>query len=311
MAQQPVGIVIHGGAGNGIVPGRYTPAQEAAYKDALAAATTAGYAILAANGTAEEAVIAAISTLEDQPLFNAGKGAVYSAAGKIEHDASIMHGTTMAAGAVAGVSTIRNPIVAAQAVMHQSPHVLLTGQGAEAFAREKNVAMVDNDYFFTPERYNDFLRIKGEKDKERSYLSEDAKFGTVGAVALDQAGNIVAGTSTGGMAYKLYGRVGDSPIIGAGTYADSKIGGISATGHGEYFIRYAVAYDIIARVKYKGESLAKAAQAVIQETLVEAGGAGGVIGLTPTADIVMVFNTKGMFRASQTSKQPLDVRLYP
>lgn len=311
MAQQPFGIVIHGGAGNGIIPGRFTPTEEAAYKDALADATTAGYAILAANGTAEDAVMAAIMVLEDHPLFNAGKGAVYSAAGKIEHDASIMHGTTLAAGAVAGVSTIRNPIRGAHAVMHQSPHVLLTGDGAEAFAQSKGLAMVENDYFFTPKRYNDFLRIKAEKDNERSYLSEDEKFGTVGAVALDKNGHIVAGTSTGGMAYKLFGRVGDSPIIGAGTYADSRFGGISATGHGEYFIRYAVAYDIIARMKYKGESLAAAAKSVVKETLVQAGGAGGIIGITPNADVVMTFNTKGMFRAAQTSSQPMEVLLYP
>lgn len=310
MAQTPFGIVIHGGAGNGIVEGRFTDEVENAYLAGLASATKAGYSILVQGGSAEDAVIAAIKVLEDNPLFNAGKGAVFTAEGKVEHDASIMHGTTKAAGAVASVTTIRHPIEGAKAVMEQSPHVMLTGKGAELFAKDQGLEIVDNTYFFTEKRYNQFLRAKEKRSDDRSHLSEDFKLGTVGAVALDKAGHIVAGTSTGGMTYKLYGRVGDSPIIGAGTYADSKLGGISATGHGEFFIRYVVAHDIISRVHYLSESLADASRHVVHTTLVEAGGDGGVIGIDPNGDVTMEFNTTGMFRAYRTHDQPLEVLLY-
>lgn len=310
MGQTPYGIVIHGGAGNGIVEGRFSAEEEEAYEAALTEATEAGYAVLEKGGSAEAAVIAAIKVLEDNPLFNAGKGAVFTAEGKVEHDASLMHGTSKAAGAVASVTTIRHPIEAAQAVMDHSPHVMLTGKGAELFARDQGLQLVENNFFFTEKRYNQFLRAKEKRSEERSYLSEDFKFGTVGAVALDQEGHIVAGTSTGGMTYKLYGRVGDSPIIGAGTYADSKLGGISATGHGEFFIRYAVAYDIVARVNYLQESLTQAAEHVIHKTLVEAGGDGGIVGISPAGEVVMAFNTTGMFRAFRTSSQPLSVGMY-
>lgn len=310
MAQTPFGIVIHGGAGNGIVEGRFSADEEQAYQDGLESATKAGYSILVQGGTAEDAVIAAIKVLEDDPLFNAGKGAVFTAEGKVEHDASLMHGTTKAAGAVAGVTTVRHPIEGAKAVMKHSPHVMLTGKGAELFAKDQGLEMADNEYFFTEKRYNQYLRAKEKRSEERSYLSEDFKFGTVGAVALDKEGHIVAGTSTGGMTYKLYGRVGDSPIIGAGTYADSKWGGISATGHGEYFIRHVVAYDIIARTNYLNESLETAARQVIHHTLREAGGDGGVIGIDPNGGVIMEFNTEGMFRAYQTHSKRLTVLMY-
>lgn len=313
MAQAPFGIVIHGGAGNGIEPGRFTAEQEQAYRAGLARATMAGYTILENGGSAEDAVVAAIKVLEDDSLFNAGVGAVMTAEGKVEHDASLMHGTSKAAGAVAGVTTVRHPIAAAQAVMRQSPHVMLVGDGAEKFAHEQGLTMVENSFFYTQKRVEQYQRAKARHaNDERGHhsVSEDFKFGTVGAVALDREGNIVAGTSTGGMTYKLYGRVGDSPIIGAGTYADSQYGGISATGHGEYFMRYVVAYDIIARLKYRHTTLAQAAQEVINQELKAVGGDGGVIGMNPNGEVIMVFNTNGMFRASKTMTTPLEVLMY-
>lgn len=311
MGQQPFGLVIHGGAGAGIVPGRFTPEREADYFAALEEALRIGYDILAAGGESTDAVEAVIRNLEDCPLFNAGRGAVLTAAGKASLDASIMHGTTRQAGAVAGVTTVKHPISAARQVMVASPHVMMAGEGAEEFAGEKGLELVDNSYFITEEKYADYLKAKQRLEEDRSgVLPEEFKYGTVGCVALDQQGNIVAGTSTGGMLMKLYGRIGDSPVIGAGTYADSRLAGISATGHGEYFIRNVVAYDIVARMDYLGESLQQAAAYVISDKLKAQGGEGGIIGIDAQGNVVMEFNTPGMFRAAQTSTSTRVVQMY-
>jgi beta-aspartyl-peptidase (threonine type) len=255
--------------------------------------------------------------MEDSPLFNAGKGAVLTHEGRVEMDASIMEGHELNAGAVALTTRTRNPITLADAILEHSPHVMLVGVGAEKFADEQGITLVDNDYFQTERRQKALERAIA---RERgAVLSEDAedslelvqdKKGTVGAVALDHAGNIAAGTSTGGMTNKRYGRVGDSPIIGAGTYADNAACGISATGHGEYFIRVAVAHDICARVKYQKLSLQEAADAVVQKRLVEMGADGGIIGLDPAGNVVYSFNSAGMYRASVNTDGDIQVGIY-
>ena len=294
LVNNPVAIVIHGGAGT-IRREKLNPETEAAYRSSLTAAVTAGHEVLEAGGSSREAVIAAILVMEDSELFNAGYGAVLNHEGDAELDASIMVGGDLSAGAVAGVRHIRNPILLADRVMTHSRHVMLIGSGAEEFAMEQGFEKVSNDYFKTERRLEQLQRLQ---QRDQVSLSEaDDKFGTVGAVALDQKGVIAAGTSTGGMTNKRYGRVGDSPIIGAGTYADSHCG-VSATGHGEYFIRAAVAHDICARVRYQGVSLAEAGEAVINGKLVEMGADGGVVGLDAAGNIVMPFNTTGMYRAS-------------
>lgn len=312
----PIAIVIHGGAGT-ILKSNMTPEVEAAYIEALATATRAGYDLLASGGSARAAVTAAIVSMENSPLFNAGKGAVFTSEAQIELDASIMEGRDLNAGAVAATVRTKNPILLAEAIMLHSPHVMLVGSGAEQFAASRQLELVDNAYFHTERRLKALRRVQ---DKERgTVLSEDSddplelvkdKKGTVGAVALDQHGDIVAGTSTGGMTNKRYGRVGDSPIIGAGTYADNRICGISATGHGEYFIRAAVAHDICARAEYKAISLQQAADEVIKDRLVKMGADGGVIGLDPQGNVVYSFNSAGMYRASMTAKRGLEVGIY-
>jgi len=290
----PVAIVIHGGAGT-IRRDKLDAAMEATYRSKLAEAVTAGHDVLKAGGSSREAVIAAIVVMEDSDLFNAGHGAVLNHEGDAELDASIMVGSDLAAGAVAGVRHIRNPILLADRVMTHSRHVMLIGAGAEEFAMEQGFEKVPNDYFKTERRQEQLQRLK---QKDQVSLSEaDDKFGTVGAVALDLNGVIAAGTSTGGMTNKRYGRVGDSPIIAAGTYADDNCG-ISATGHGEYFIRAAVAHDICARARYQSVSLAEAGEAVVNHRLVEMGADGGVIGLDAEGNIIMPFNSAGMYRAS-------------
>jgi len=286
-------IVVHGGAGV-MNPANFTDEKEKAYKDKLAEALTAGGKILENNGSAMDAVESAIRILEDSPLFNAGKGAVFNAEGVNELDASFMDGLTLNAGAVANVTKIKNPISAARKVMENSPHVMLIKEGAEQFAAEQNLEIVDTEYFYTDDRWNSLQKAK-EREKQR-LKDETKKSGTVGCVALDKNGNIAAGTSTGGMTNKKYGRVGDSPIIGAGTYADNNSCGVSATGHGEFFIRNVVAYDIAARIKYKGETAEVAANDVINNKLKEIGGSGGVIVLDKYGNIAMPFNTTGMFR---------------
>ena len=295
----PITLVIHGGAGT-IKKENMTPERERKYHEALQHALDTGYSVLSKGGKSIDAVIAAVTFMENSPLFNAGKGAVFTYRGKNELDASLMDGETLKAGAVAGVMTIKNPIRAAHAVMAKSEHVMMAGRGAEQFAAEQGLEIVDPSYFVDPARHQQYLnRRKQEREKDSSTISDSTsakKFGTVGAVALDQYGNIAAGTSTGGMSDKRYGRVGDSPIIGAGTYAKNFTCGISATGWGEYFIRLAVAHDISAMMEYGGASLEEAAKAVIMEKLPALGGDGGIIGLDRKGNISMTFNTEGMYR---------------
>lgn len=294
-AEPASALVIHGGAGV-ISRQDLSASQQAEYEQALNLALDAGDAVLQRGGSALDAVMASVVVLEDSPLFNAGKGAVYNAEGGHELDASLMDGSTGRAGAVAGVRTVRNPILLADAVMNHSPHVLLAGNGAEAFAdTQPQIARVAPDYFDTEHRYQQLLKARAEQDGTASTDLKGKYFGTVGAVALDKAGRIAAATSTGGMTNKRWSRVGDSPIIGAGTYANRQCG-VSGTGWGEYFIRAAVAHDICARVAYRGDSLQQAADAVILQVVPDMGGDGGVIALDSHGNIAMPFNTEGMYR---------------
>lgn len=292
-----VAIVIHGGAGT-ILRTNMTPEKEASYNTKLKQALRAGYKTLIEGGTSEEAVIAAIVILENSPLFNAGKGAVFTNSGTNELDASIMNGEDHKAGAIAGVKRIKNPILGAQLVKNKSQHVLLTGTGAEGFAMKNKMELVEPSYFYTERRYRQLMKAQQPKKAKGSILNEnnDYKFGTVGAVALDLNGNITAGTSTGGMTNKRFGRVGDSPIIGAGTYADNATCGVSGTGHGEFFMRNLVAYDISALMKYKGLSLEDAANEVVMKKLKKIGGNGGIVSMDQKGNISMTFNTAGMYR---------------
>ncbi len=299
-------IAIHGGAGT-LPRAEMTPDQEAAYRAGLAAALDAGYAVLEGGGTSLDAVTIAVRILEDDPLFNAGRGAVLTHEGTVELDASIMDGRTLAAGAIAGVAHIRNPIELARAVMEHSPHVMLIGTGAEEFAHTRNIAFVANDYFKTETRKAQLRRVLVGDTRPANELSA---LGTVGAVARDQAGNLAAATSTGGMTGKRYGRVGDSPIIGAGTYADNGSCAISATGHGEYFIRTAVAHDICARVAYGGATLQQAADAVVMQRLAKLGGEGGIIAVDASGQVVMSFNSEGMFRGARSSGGKREIAIY-
>ena len=296
---KPIAIVIHGGAGK-IDRDALTPERERLYHSTLEQSLRAGHAILARGGSALDAVEAAIVVMEDAPVFNAGKGSVFTAEGKNELDASIMDGRALQAGAVGGVTTVKNPIRAARAVMEKSPHVLFTNKGAEKFAAKHGLEIVDPKYFFTERRWKQNQKWrKQQESKPQAAAAPDQHadyFGTVGCVALDAQGNLAAGTSTGGMTGKRFGRIGDSPIIGAGTYADNRTAGISCTGHGEYFIRHAVAHDIPARMAYKQESLAKAARDVVQTVLKPAGGSGGIIGIDTHGNVVMEFNTPAMSR---------------
>jgi beta-aspartyl-peptidase (threonine type) len=295
----PITLVIHGGAGT-IKRENMTPEKEKAYREALNQSLEAGFAVLESGGKSLDAVIASVKVLEDNPLFNAGKGAVFTNEGKNELDASIMDGSNLMAGAIAGVTTVKNPIAAAYAVMTKSEHVMMVGKGAEKFAEEQGLEIVDPSYFFDSTRYKQLLDAKkNEGDREAALYDpyiKDKKFGTVGAVALDQFGNIAAATSTGGMTNKRYGRVGDAPIIGAGTYANNATCGVSATGHGEYFIRLAVARDIASLMEYTGVTLQQAADKVIHEKLQNLGGDGGVVALDRQGNISMTFNSEGMYR---------------
>ncbi len=277
-------LIIHGGAGN-LTPESLDEQLQQQYAAALDSALMIGEGVLKNDGTATDAVVAVISYLEDNPLFNAGKGAVFAHEGTNELDASIMDGSDLNAGAVAGVKVIRNPIKAARAVMDKSVHVFLSGDGAAEFAKENELELVDPSYFYTEKSYQKLQKV----------LS-DEKHGTVGCVALDHRGNLCAGTSTGGMTNKRFGRIGDSPVIGAGTYANNATCGVSATGHGEYFIRYAVAHDISALMEYKNLTVTEAAGEVVLNKLVDAGGDGGVVCLDKFGRPAMVFNTTGMFR---------------
>ncbi len=315
---QKIAIVIHGGAGT-ILKKNMTPEMELEYKRVLEQAIKTGYTILENGGSSLDAVEKTIKILEDSPLFNAGKGAVFTNQGKNELDASIMDGKTLKAGAIAGVTTVKNPISLARAVMEKSEHVMLAREGAEFFASQHNIEIVNPAYFYVESRYQSLLRAQ-EKDKtmlDHNDKSEfydanikDSKFGTVGCVALDKNGNIVAGTSTGGMTNKKWGRIGDAPIIGAGTYANNNTCGISATGWGEFFMRNVVAYDISAMIEYKGYTIEKAAKEVIQNKLTKSGGDGGIIGLDTKGNIVMEFNTAGMYRASIDTNGKLVIGIY-
>mgnify|MGYP000069932193 CR=1 FL=1 len=289
-------IVIHGGAGT-ILRENMTPEREKAYRDALNAALDVGEQILQEGGSSADAVEQTIIFMENSPLFNAGKGAVFTSEGKNELDAAFMSGNDLNAGAVGGLTNVKNPIRAARAVMEKSKHVLLTGQGAERFATEQGLDTVPADYFYTEDRWNALQRaLQKENQGTGALLPADYKYGTVGCVALDKAGNITAGTSTGGMTNKRYNRFGDVPVIGAGTYANNATCGVSCTGHGEYFIRYAVAHDLNALMAYKGWPLDKAANHIIFEKLKPAGGGGGLIALDAYGNVTMPFNTAGMYR---------------
>lgn len=295
-------LAVHGGTG--MEKALVTPELHAALRADLKKALQAGYAALQEKqATSLDGVVAAIRVLEDSPLFNAGKGAVFTRDGKNELDASLMEGATKRAGAVAGVTNVKNPIVAARAVMEKSPHVLLMGKGAEAFAQEKGLEIVDPGYFWTERRWADLQKALAEEQKKEGH-------GTVGAVAVDASGNLAAGTSTGGMTKKRSGRVGDSPIIGAGTYADNGGCAISATGHGEYFIRYSVAHDINALKAYKGLDVSAAANEVIHEKLRPAGGEGGVIVLDAKGRLAMSYNSEGLYRGYVTRDGKIVVHLY-
>lgn len=291
------GIVIHGGAGT-ITRDAMTPELEAEYREALTDALAAGYEVLEAGGSSLDAVEAAVRLMEDSHLFNAGKGAVFTAEGTNELDASIMDGRTLNAGAVAGVKRIKNPITLARAVMEQSRHVMMAGHGADQFGVEQGVDLVDPEYFFTQRRWDAMKRAQAREREQALQVPADdlPVLGTVGAAALDKAGNLAAATSTGGMTNKRFGRVGDSPIIGAGTYANNASCAVSATGHGEFFIRRVVAYDVCALLEYKGISLEEAADLVIHEKLTGMDATGGVIAIDRHGNVAMPFNTAGMYR---------------
>jgi beta-aspartyl-peptidase (threonine type) len=291
-------LVIHGGAGT-ITRSSMTPEMEQQYRSGMEQALRAGHAVLAKGGSSLDAVETTIRVLEDNPLFNAGKGAVFTHEGRNELDAAIMDGRTKAAGSVAGVTIIKNPITAARAVMEKSEHVMMVGRGAELFATQQGLEIVDPSYFWTERRWKSLQQdLLKENGKPQAALDrpDKKKFGTVGAVALDRAGNLAAGTSTGGMTNKKYGRVGDAPIIGAGTYAENESCAVSATGHGEFFIRWTVAHDIAALVKYRGMSVQAAAEEVIQKKLVPVKGEGGVIVLDTKGNFATPFNSEGMYR---------------
>ena len=289
-------IAIHGGAGT-ITRKNMTPEKESGYRSKLEEALNTGYSILEKGGLSLDAVEATIRIMEDSELFNAGKGAVFTNAGTNELDASIMDGSNLKAGAVAGVKTVKNPISAARKVMDETWHVMLSGDGADLFAKEQNLEIVDPIYFYTQRRWDSLKKIQSEKH------------GTVGCVALDKHGNLAAGTSTGGLTNKQWGRIGDSPIIGAGTYANNKTCAVSGTGQGEYFIRGNVAYDISAIMEYENLSVGKAARKVISK-LSDLGGEGGVIAVDSHGNISMPFNTAGMYRGFRKSNSPAKILIY-
>ncbi len=309
------GLVLHGGAGV-IERQNMSPGREAEIRHQLNKALTAGYEVLAKGGPALEAVTAAINVLEDSPLFNAGCGAVLNAAGQCELDASIMNGNTLAAGAVAGLQHIKNPINLARDVMTKSSHVMLIGEGAEQFAQSLGYALVPNAYFQTEFRREQLKKIQAREKaapngvrRTSDYFDRQSRWGTVGCAALDQQGNLAAGTSTGGMANKKYGRVGDAPIIGAGNYANNATCALSATGDGEYFMRLNVAHDVSAQMEYRGLPLHTAAAASIAK-VAKLGGTGGVVAIDRQGNIAMEFNSLGMYRAAHLAGQPAFVAIY-
>jgi len=301
-----ISIAIHGGAGV-ITRSSLSAEDEAAYRTDLARALDAGYEVLQAGGDSLDAVTAAVRILEDSPLFNAGRGAVFNHEGINELDASIMDGRTLKAGAVAGVRHVRNPVDLARRVMERSPHVLLSGAGAEEFALEQGVELVPRKYFFTERRWQQLERARAGDKLGSAALGY---FGTVGAVARDSRGNLAAATSTGGMTNKRWGRVGDSPIIGAGNYADNGSCAVSATGSGEFFIRSVLAHEISALIKYRGLAVEEAARQAVRERLQGIGGDGGVIVVDREGNVAMQFNTEGMFRGARDSRGRREIAIY-
>ncbi len=305
----PFTLVIHGGAGN-ITPALMNKEQEARYHAGLKCALDCGYAVLEKGGNAVDAVVAAISCMEDNPIFNAGKGAVFTKTGLNEMDAAIMDGSNLAAGAIAGVRNVKNPIKLAREVMLHSGHVFLSGAGAGEFALNRGLDIMPDEYFFNKDRYDqwvgirdsDFYQLDHKEDNLKGQVPQTGhKFGTVGAVACDAFGNLAAGTSTGGMTNKRFGRIGDSPVIGAGTYANNATCGISCTGHGEYFLKAVVAHDISCLIEYKGLSLKAACETVIKDKLVAMGGEGGLIALNSKGEFEFCFNSSGMYRGMRNS----------
>lgn len=305
VAEKKWSLVIHGGAGV-MEKSKLPPETEAAARAGLSRALDVGSAVLAKGGSALDAVAAAVMVLEDDPTFNAGRGAVFTYKGENELDASIMDGKTLEAGAISGARHTKNPILLARAVMEKSPHVMLSREGADEFSREQGLEQVDNDYFATPDRWKQLEEMKAKK---LGWFDVDLKYGTVGAVAVDSEGNVAAGTSTGGLTGKRWGRIGDSPIIGAGNYADNRACGVSATGAGEYFIRLGVAHEICARMRMLGEDAQTAADHVIKE-LGLLGGTGGVIVTAPDGTAIFSFNTPGMYRGRVTSGEEKMVAVF-
>jgi len=308
-------LVIHGGAGT-ILKSSMTPSLESEYISSLTQALSQGYSLLSTGSTSLDAVLAAIKSLEDNPLFNAGKGAVFTSEGFNELDASIMDGKTLKAGSVSCVRTIKNPILAAYKVMTSSDHVMLMGEGADRFAKDQGCEIVDQSYFFTQKRWDHLEKLKKAKlmaldhNAESTLEKNGKKFGTVGAVALDIYGNLAAGTSTGGLTNKKYGRVGDSPVIGAGNYANNKTCAVSCTGTGEYFLRTLGAYDVSAMMEYGGLGLAEAAEKLIHKKFIEIGGDGGLIAVDREGNATMPFNTEGMYRGIITEDGEAKVSIY-
>lgn len=303
-------IAIHGGAGT-LVKGSMTPEKETAYKNALKTALDIGYQLLSKGGTAIDAVEQAVIALENSPLFNAGKGSVFTANETHEMDASIMDGKTLNAGAVSLISGIKNPIVLARDVMEKSDHVFLAGEGAMLFAKQLNYDLEEASYFFDKLRHEQWLAIKDSDHFQLDHAAKkDSKFGTVGAVACDKNGDIAAATSTGGMTNKRFGRVGDSPMIGSGNYANNKTCAVSCTGSGEYFIKGVVAYDVACLMEHKEMSLENASNEVIMKRILDIGGDGGLIAVDSNGNIAMPFNTEGMYRACRSSTQKEEVSIY-
>lgn len=303
-AQNPYALAIHGGAGV-MSRDRMSAERQREYTYHLDKALNIGDSILRNGGNAADAVVEVVSYLEDCPLFNAGKGAVFTHQGTVELDASIMDGSSLNAGAIAGVTDIKNPIKAVRLVMDKSVHVMLSGKGALAFAREQGLEVVKNRYFFTKERYESLKRLQ----KQERVRTQNDNHGTVGCVALDQLGNLCAGTSTGGMMNKKYGRIGDSPIIGAGTWADNSTCAVSSTGHGEYFIRLTVARDVASHMEYKNMDIHQAGNTVL-EKLTQMGGTGGFIAIDAKGNITMPFNTTGMFRGFAKSTGEKEIAIF-
>ncbi len=304
-------LAVHGGAGT-IDRAAITAEQESGYRKALLSALEAGEGILAGGGSSLDAVKAAVVSLENCPLFNAGKGSVFTHEGRHEMDASIMCGRTLEAGAVAGVSHVRNPILLADLVRVKTNHVFLYGHGAEMLAKENQVPFEAPDYFHDDFRYKQWLAVRDSDHMRLDHFVEnkEKKFGTVGAVACDRYGNLAAATSTGGMTNKRYNRIGDTPLIGAGNYANNKSCAVSCTGHGEYFIRSVVAYDVSCLMEYKGLSLKEACSVVVHDKLVKLGGEGGLIAVDVTGAVEMVFNSEGMYRGMLVKDQPAQVLIY-